>query len=207
MRIEIVVFDGFDELDAVLPFEVFRNAAQASDWDVALVGPAGAGEIVASHGMRLQVDAGLGRPDAIVVPGGGWGDRAPKGTRQQVAEGHLPDRIRELAPGCAWVSSVCTGAMVLAAAGLTKGRPATTHHVALEELRESGAHLVDARVVDDGDLITCGGVTSGLDMALWMVERELGPELATRIAREMECERSQQIWKGELIAADVPRTR
>ena len=130
MRIEIVVFDGFDELDAVLPFEVFRNAAKASDWDVALVGADGPGEIVASHGMRLQVDAGLGRPDAIVVPGGGWGDRSAKGTWQQVQDGRLPDRVRELAPECAWVSSVCTGAMVLAAAGLTKGRPATTHHVA-----------------------------------------------------------------------------
>jgi transcriptional regulator GlxA family with amidase domain len=194
MRIEIVIFDGFDELDAVLPYEVFRNAAQASDWDVALVGAQGPGEVVASHGMRLQVDSGLGRPDAIVVPGGGWGDRAAKRTWAQVQDGRLPQLVRELAPGCAWVSSVCTGAMVLAAAGLTTGRPATTHHIALDELRESGAQLVDARVVDDGDLITCGGVTSGLDMALWIVERELGAELAGVVAREMECTRSSAVW-------------
>jgi transcriptional regulator GlxA family with amidase domain len=201
MRIEIVVFDGFDELDAVLPFEVFRNAANAANaaaktagWDVALVGARGPGEIIASHGLRLQVEAGLGRPDAIVVPGGGWADRASKGTWQLVQDGQLPDRLRELAPECAWVSSVCTGAMVLAAAGLTKGRPATTHHAAHQELRESGAQLVDARVVDDGDLITCGGVTSGLDMALWMVERELGAELAAVVAREMEATRSSAIW-------------
>jgi transcriptional regulator GlxA family with amidase domain len=201
MRIEIVVFDGFDELDAVLPFEVFRNAAKASDWDVALVGVDGPGEIVASHGLRLSVDAGLGRPDAIVIPGGGWGDRSTKGTWQQVQDRRLPQRVRELAPKCTWVASVCTGAMVLAAAGLTKGRPATTHHVALEELRATGAELKGARVVDDGDLITCGGVTSGLDMALWMVERELGNELATKISREMECERSPHIWRRELTAA------
>jgi transcriptional regulator GlxA family with amidase domain len=207
MRIEIVVFDGFDELDAVLPFEVFRNAAKASDWDVALVGVDGPGEVIASHGLRLQVDVGLGRPDAIVVPGGGWGGRAAKGTRQQVQDGHLPELVRELAPDCAWVASVCTGAMMLAAAGLTTGRPATTHHVAHEELRESGAQLIDARVVDDGDLITCGGVTSGLDMALWMVERELGKELAALIAREMECERSSHIWQRELTPAGAPRTR
>jgi transcriptional regulator GlxA family with amidase domain len=194
MRIEIVVFDGMDELDAVLPFEVFRNAAQASDWDVAMVGVHGGGEIVASHGMRLQVEAGLGRPAAVVVPGGGWASRAPKGTWQQVQDGHLPERIREIAAGCTWVASVCTGAMVLAAAGLTKGRPATTHHAAHEALRESGAQLVDARVVDDGDLVTCGGVTSGLDMALWMVERELGAELAAGIGREMEATRSSAIW-------------
>jgi transcriptional regulator GlxA family with amidase domain len=196
MRIEIVVFDGFDEVDAVAPFEVFRNAAQAHpEWDVALVGVRGGGEVVASHGMRLSVDAGLGRPDAIVVPGGGWNDRSPQGTWQQVQDGYLPERLRELAPGCAWVASVCTGAMVLAGAGLTKGRPATTHHAAHEELRASGADLIaEARVVDDGDLITCGGVTSGLDMALWMVERELGAELAAVIAREMECEQSRAIW-------------
>jgi len=195
MRIEIVIFDGFDELDAVLPYEVFRNAAGASDWDVALVGADGSGEVVASHGMRLQVDAGLGRPDAIVVPGGGWNDRSPKGTRQQVQDGHLPSRLRELAPGCSWVASVCTGAMVLAAAGLTSGRPATTHHTAHDDLRASGADLKDARVVDDGDLITCGGVTSGLDMALWMVERELGPGLAQKISREMEATRSSSVFR------------
>lgn len=199
MRIEIVVFDGFDELDAVLPFEVFRNAGEASDWDVALVSADGPGEIVASHGMRLHVDAGLGHPDAVVVPGGGWGNRAAKGAWQQVQDGRLPDQLSALAPGCAWVSSVCTGAMVLAAAGLTKGRPATTHHVACEELRETGAELVEARVVDDGDLITCGGVTSGLDMALWMVERELGAELAGAIAREMEATRSSAIWRREPV--------
>ncbi len=106
-----------------------------------------------------------------------------KGTWQQVQDGHLPSRIRELAPGCSWVASVCTGAMVLAAAGLTSGRPATTHHCAHDDLRASGADLKDDRVVDDGDLITCGGVTSGLDMALWMVERELGPDLALTSAR------------------------
>jgi transcriptional regulator GlxA family with amidase domain len=195
MRIEIVVFDGFDELDAVLPFEVFRNAAQACDWDVALVGVRGPGEVLASHGMRLQVDAGLGRPDALVVPGGGWNDGSPAGTRAEVEDGYLPDLLREIAPGCAWTSSVCTGAMVLAAAGLTTGRPATTHHVALKDLEASGAQLVDARVVDDGNLITCGGVTSGLDMALWMVERELGADVGAKVARAMEATRSSSVWR------------
>ena len=207
MRIEIVVFDGFDELDAVLPFEVFRNAAHASDWDVALVGVRGPGEVVASHGMRLQVDAGLGRPDAVVVPGGGWNDGSPAGTRAEVEDGYLPDRLREIAPGCAWTSSVCTGAMLLAAAGLTTGRPATTHHVALKDLEASGAQLVDARVVDDGNLITCGGVTSGLDMALWMVERELGADVGAKVARAMECERSTRIWQRELTPKVGPRTQ
>jgi transcriptional regulator GlxA family with amidase domain len=197
MRIEIVAFDGLDELDAVLPYEVLSNAAQAHpDWEVALVGVDGPGRVVGSHGLRIEVDAGLENPDVIVVPGGGWGNRAPRGAWQQAQDGHLPDRLRELAPTCEWVASVCTGAMLLAAAGLTKGRPATTHHVAHEDLRQSGADVMaDHRVVDDGNLITCGGITSGLDLALWLIERELGADLAATVAREMEHERVGRIWQ------------
>jgi transcriptional regulator GlxA family with amidase domain len=199
MRIEIVVFDGMDELDAIVPFEVLSNAAQfGTDWDVALVGVSEPGQIVGSHGMRLHVDETLGSPGAVVVPGGGWGDRAPKGAWQQANDGYLPDRLRELAPSCEWVASVCTGAMLLAAAGITKGRPATTHHVAHDELRASGANLIaDARVVDDGNLLTCGGVTSGLDLSVWIVERELGPEIAARVSAEMEYERRGTLWRAD----------
>ena len=197
MRIEIVVFDGLDELDAVLPFEVLTNAAKAgADWDVELVGVREAGVVTGGHGMQIKVDAVLGTPDAIVVPGGGWGDRAAAGAWQQAQDGYLPERLREIAPTCQWVASVCTGGMLLAAAGITKGRPATTHHVAHQDLRDSGAEVIaDARVVDDGDLITCGGVTSGLDMALWLIERELGPGLAKLVSREMEHERGGKLWQ------------
>jgi transcriptional regulator GlxA family with amidase domain len=198
MRIEIVVFDGMDELDAIVPFEVLSNAALfGTDWEVALVGVREAGQIVGSHGMHLDVDETLGSPAAVVVPGGGWGDRAPKGAWQQVNDGYLPGRLRELAPSCEWVASVCTGAMLLAAADITKGRPATTHHVAHDELRASGANVIaDARVVDDGNLLTCGGVTSGLDLSVWIVERELGPEIAAKVSAEMEYERRGTLWRA-----------
>jgi transcriptional regulator GlxA family with amidase domain len=198
MRIEIVVFDGMDELDAIVPFEVLTNAAQlGADWDVALVSADEPGQIVGSHGLRLDVSEALGTPDAFVVPGGGWGDRSPKGAWQLANDGRLPDRLRQLAPGCAWVASVCTGAMLLAAAGITEGRPATTHHIAHEDLRASGANLMaDARVVDDGNLLTCGGVMSGMDLSLWIVERELGPEIAARVSAEMEYERRGKLWKA-----------
>ncbi len=192
MRIEIPLFPGFDELDALAPFEAMRNAG----WDVHLVGARGPGEVVASHGARLLVDAGLGHPDAILVPGGGWGDRADEGTWGEVERGDLPRALAERAPGCAWMASVCTGAMLLAAAGLTAGRPAVTHAVALEDLRTSGAEVIaDARVVDDGDLLTAGGVTSGLDLSLWLIEREDGAEAAAVVARELEHERSGTIWQ------------
>ena len=75
------------------------------------------------------------------------------------------------------------------AAGLTNARPATTHHRAVEELQASGAEVVDARVVDDGDLVTAGGVTSGLDLALWLVERHFGVDTAHSVQSELEYER------------------
>lgn len=199
VRIEIVVFDGFDELDAVAPYEVLRTAqAYGADWDVALVGVAGAGMVKAHHGLRLDVTEVLGHPDALIVPGGGWSQRSERGTWGEVQRGDLPVRIAAAAPGCAWVASVCTGAMLLSAAGLTRGRPATTHHVAHADLAAAGAELItNARVVDDGDLLTAGGITSGLDLALWVVEREAGAAIAAKVARQMEYERSDVVWTRE----------
>ncbi len=179
------------------PYEILSNAANAgADWDVALVGLDGAGQSWRGMGLRIQVDEGLESPDALIVPGGSWATRAPVGVWQQVQDGHLPNLVRELAPNCEWVASVCTGAMVLAAAGLTKGRPATTHHMALDDLRATGAEVIaDARVVDDGDLLTCGGVTAGADLALWIIEREIGPEMAASVAALVEHERTGKLWR------------
>jgi transcriptional regulator GlxA family with amidase domain len=198
-RIEIPVFDGFDELDAVGPYEVLRTASQISAdaaLDVALVGAHGPGEVVAAHGLRLNVTEGLGRPDAVIVPGGGWTGRAPRGTWHEVQAGVLPARLAEVAPSCRWVASVCTGAMLLAAAGLTTGRRVTTHHDALKDLRATGAGVVDgARVVDDGDLLTAAGVTAGLDLSLWIVERACGLALADAVATEIEHRRLRRVHR------------
>ena len=71
-----------------------------------------------------------------------------------------------------------------------------THHGAVEELRETGADVVDARVVDDGDVLTCGGVTAGIDLALWLVEREFGTDLADAVASVMEYDRSEDVVGG-----------
>jgi transcriptional regulator GlxA family with amidase domain len=84
--------------------------------------------------------------------------------------------------------------MIVAAAGLFKGRPGTTHHAALEDLARAGASLVEERVVDAGDLISAGGVTSGIDLALWLVEREWGRELADAIAVQIEHHRVGDVW-------------
>ena len=79
--------------------------------------------------------------------------------------------------------------MLLAASGLTAGRRATTHHLAIDDLRASGAEVVEARFVDDGDIVTAGGVTSGLDLALHLVERFADAAIAERVAAEIEYER------------------
>ena len=81
--------------------------------------------------------------------------------------------------------------------GLTRGRPCTTHHQARADLEAAGATWVSARVVDDGDLVTAGGVTSGLDLALWLLEREVGPEAAAATEAYLEYERRGTVWRRE----------
>jgi transcriptional regulator GlxA family with amidase domain len=191
MQIDIIIFDGFDELDALGPYEVLRTAETlGADLHAELVGARGAGTITASFGTRLTVDRGPSETaDLVLVPGGGWLNPGP-GARVEAERGDLPALLARAHERGAAVGSVCTGAMLLAAAGLVQGRPATTHHTAIEDLRAAGATIVDgARVVDDGDVITAGGVTSGLDLALWLVEREAGVDIAEQVARDKEYER------------------
>src|SRR4051794_8550707 len=155
MRIEVLVFDGFDELDSLAPFEVFANAAQiVPDLEVSLVTATGQAQVTGSHGVRFTA---LRRwapeeADVLLVPGGGFADPGP-GVRDLIAEGTLPADLRRLRPRQV-LASVCTGAMLLAAAGLLKGRPATTHPIAYDALTAAGAELSKTRVVDDGDIVT-----------------------------------------------------
>ncbi len=137
--------------------------------------------MTASHGLRVTVDGGLsGDADLVIVPGGGWNDRAAAGARAEADRGVLPARLAELHERGARIGSVCTGGMLLAAAGLTDGR-ATTHHGALDDLRASRAEVVDAWSTTA--MSSAGGVTSGLDLALHLVERQVGKQLADGIAR------------------------
>ena len=196
MQIAIVVFDGVDELDAIAPFEVFDNAQQAgADLDVRLCTLDDTDEITASHGVRIGVDDRLAAldPDLLVVPGGQWGARGETGAWAEAERGDLPAAIADLQEAGVDLASVCTGGLLLARAGVTDGRPATTHASAREELRMSGADLVDARVVDDGDLVTAGGVTAGLDLAFHLIRREFGLEIADRVATQMEYDPAEAV--------------
>ncbi|MDL5362079.1 DJ-1/PfpI family protein [Halalkalicoccus sp. NIPERK01] len=217
MKVEILLYEGFDELDAIGPYEVFRTAAEAGgDLSASLVTPDPAERVTASHGLRVEPDGVLGEPDLLVVPGGGWSSRNERGTWGEYERNDLPPLIAERYDRGATVASVCTGAMLLERAGLLDGRPAITHASALGDLRETDAEVIGTtdgtvprvvdgeergssgrtseampRVVDDGDVLTAGGVTSGIDLALWLVEREIGEELAGTVATTLEYERGE----------------
>ena len=199
MRIEIILFDGFDELDAIGPFEVFKNATDGgADFDVRLVSSSPAREVIGAHGLHVRAHEPFpiaDPPQLVIVPGGGWVARSPRGARAEVERGDIPARIKQLHTAGAAIAAVCTGAMLVAAADLLRDRSATTHHCAIEDLRAAGVNLVDARVVDDGEIITCGGVTSGIDLALWLVERYCGCDAAAAVEREMEYERRGKVWR------------
>jgi transcriptional regulator GlxA family with amidase domain len=181
VKVDIVAFEGMDELDAVGPLEVLRRAK----FDVKLVGFVP--QVTCAYGLSIMLDSHP-RDDAEVVifPGGGWVSRASKGARAEVDAGRWVALIEDAQSRGAVLASVCTGAMILAAAGVLKGRRANTHHDAWADLEAAGAMLVKQRVVDDGDLITAGGVTSGIDLGLHLVERFQSAEAANAIADTLE---------------------
>jgi transcriptional regulator GlxA family with amidase domain len=195
IRIDVLLFDGFDELDAIGPYEVLRNAFE----EVTLTSASGPEVIRAAHGAVLQtVRPPAADSDWLIVPGGGWNDRAARGTWAEVQRGNLPKLIRSAHTGGTRIASVCSGAMLLAAAGLLTGKPATTHAAAIEDLRDAGATIIEgARVVDLGDIVTAAGVTSGLDLALWLVERLAGTEVVREASTEIEYERSSDVWMDD----------
>lgn len=150
--------------------------------------------VTTSKGVRMEIPVGWSPQDAdvLVVPGGGPHDLPGSGLHRLIDDAAF---MRRLARVRAVKVGVCTGVMALSAAGLTRGRPATTHAIAKAALAAQGATVINARVVDDGDLVTCAGITSGLDLGLWLVERHLGPRLATEIETMLEYERRGTVWR------------
>ena len=186
-----MAFDGMDELDALGPLEVLRSAeAGGAPFTTRLVGLDGVAQVVGSHGLRVSLDGSwMAGAEVVVVPGGGWASRSDTGTWGEVRRGTwLPLLAAAHAEG-AVMASVCTGALLLAAAGIVGKRRASTHHRSRADLALTGATVTHDRVVDEGDLVTSGGVTSGLDLALWLVERFWSAGAADAVAAEMEYER------------------
>lgn len=198
LRVHVVMFDGVEELDFSAPYEVFSASGYFTDREVetryvTLDGPR---TVKASYGTRLRVDHGWApeQADVLVVPGGGYARREDPGVWAEIRRGSLPRALAAATRPGLTVSALCTGVMLLAAAGLTAGRPCTTHHRARADLERQGGVLKNARVVDDGDLVTAGGVTSGLDLALWLVRRELGADAAVGLEEMLEYEARGTVW-------------
>jgi transcriptional regulator GlxA family with amidase domain len=186
MNAEILLFDGFDELDAIGPFEVLADAV-----DTAFVTLEGARDVTSARGLVVRAQRALSeRPGLLIIPGGGWLDRAAEGARAQAERGEVPAAIAARHAAGTIVASVCTGALLLARSGILDGRRATTNPQALGDLRaHGGIEVVEARVVDDGDILTAGAPACGLDLALHLLERFGGPAVAEAAARELQYER------------------
>jgi transcriptional regulator GlxA family with amidase domain len=179
MRIAILIFDKLTVLDAIGPYEVLRSVP---GWEVQFVAPeagavradSGALGLIADHSIDNLTEA-----DVVLVPGG-------EGSRPLLEDERVLGWLRDIDQTTRWTTSVCTGSLVLGAAGLLQGKRATSHWLFTEQLREYGAAPATERVVEDGKVITAAGVSSGIDMALHLVSREAGPEMAQSVQLAIE---------------------
>ena len=179
MRIAILIFEKLTALDAIGPYEVLRSVP---GWEVRFVGPAKGPVRTDSGALGLSADYGLDEveeADVVLVPGG-------EGNRPLLADEAVLSWLRRLDEGSKWTTSVCTGSLVLGAAGLLEGKRATCHWAFLEQLRGFGADPVGGRFVEDGKVLTAAGVSAGIDMALHLVGLEAGPEVAQAIQLGIE---------------------
>jgi putative intracellular protease/amidase len=179
MDIVCLVFDGITALDIVGPYEVLQRLPGA---DLKFVGLARGEVRTDTKVLGLFADFGIDeitRADVLVVPGG-------FATRQLEKNEKLLEWIRAIDATSTFTTSVCTGSMLLAAAGLLEGKTATCHWASLERLREYGAMPTGERVVEQGKLITAAGVSSGIDMALTLAARLAGDEIAQAVQLGIE---------------------
>jgi len=179
----ILIFDVVEELDFVGPYEVFTMSNEvfahkgSKQRDKVLLISQSGTKVTCAKKMRVEADCSIAdapRLDVLLVPGG-------MGTRTEVNNQVLLDWIAKVSASCEWVTSVCTGALLLTAAGPAKGKRVTTHWGFVEELRkrrEASEVLEKIRYVRDGNVVTAAGVSAGIDMALWLVGQMHGEDHA-----------------------------
>lgn len=178
MKIAILLYEKLAALDAVGPYEVLRCVP---GWEVEFVGTS-KGEVRAEGGLGLSVDRTLEEvtdPDVVLVPGG-------EGCEVVAKDEAVLSWLRDVDERTKWTISVCTGAEILGAAGLLRGKRATSNWLYLDQLPGHGAEPVGGRFVEDGKTITAAGVTAGIDMALHLVSLEAGPEVAQAVQLGIE---------------------
>jgi transcriptional regulator GlxA family with amidase domain len=178
-RIAILIFDELTALDAIGPYEVLSRIPDA---ELRFVAKEAGVKRTDTGALGVEADLALGEltnPDVVLVPGG-------KGNRPLLEDAEVLDWLRAVHEGATWTTSVCTGALVLAAAGILDGKRATTHWAYMHRLEELGAEPVSERVVEDGKILTAAGVSAGIDMALTLAARMAGDTVAQAIQLGIE---------------------
>lgn len=181
--IGILIFDDAEELDFVGPYEAFTmsnemfgHSGRPKPDRVLLISETG-GPVTCAKGMRVEAHCSIAdapKLDVLLVPGG-------QGTRREVDNRPVMEWIARVAQDCEWVTSVCTGSLMLTAAGPARGKRVTTHWAfipALKERGEAGEVVERIRYVRDGNVVTSAGVSAGIDMALWLVGQMHGEDHA-----------------------------
>jgi transcriptional regulator GlxA family with amidase domain len=210
MHAQIVLYDGFDPFDVVAPFEVLAAGSEyvGGELEVTLVSAEGPRSVISgTRGLTLNAVAYLdpAKSGCVLVPGAsgpvaGDPDDGVETIPVLLARAAQTDLLPLLQKAFdnpdVTVTAVCGGSVILAMAGLIEGRHAVTHRLGLDLLDAAGVHAVAARVVDDGDLVTAGGVTSGLDLGLHLLDRWYGPRIAHAVEELFEYERRGTVWRN-----------
>jgi putative intracellular protease/amidase len=194
MDIAILIYDRFTALDAVGPYEVLSRLPGAA---VTFVAEQPGPKRTDTGRLALLADGTLeehAHPEIVLVPGG-------PGQAALMEDGPVHEWLRDAHETSTWTTSVCTGSLILAAAGLLEGKRASSHWLALEELGRLGAQPTSERVVFDGKLATAAGVSAGIDMALALAERIAGPELAQAIQLGIEYDPQPPFDAGSPVKA------
>jgi putative intracellular protease/amidase len=179
MQIAILLFEGFTALDAVGPYEVLSRLPGA---EVRFVAAEPGPTLTETGSLSLVAESPLSEaraPEIVVVPGG-------FGTRALLDDEELLGWIRSAHETSRWTTSVCTGSLLLGAAGVLRGLKATSHWAALDRLAAFGAEPTSERVVEQGKVITAAGVSAGIDMALRLAQHVAGEEVAKAIQLGIE---------------------
>ena len=179
MRIAILIFDRLTALDAVGPYEVLSRLPGV---ELVFVAEQAGPKRTDTGALALTADASIAEltdPDVLLIPGG-------EGNRPLLADETVLDWVRTADAGSTWTTSVCTGSLVLGAAGILEGRRATSHWAHLERLADYGAEPISERVVIDGKLVTAAGVSAGIDMALTLAAEIAGEQVAQAIQLGIE---------------------
>ena len=176
MRIGILVFEGVEEMDFAGPWEVLTSAAEGTEGHAVFTVAETTAPVRCEKGLIVIPDRTYDTVhdlDVLLIPGG-------SGARREGQNPATVAWIRAVAPGCAWIASVCTGAFLLLAAGPGRNRRITTHHRFVDRLRAlGGAEVVDGvRFVRDGNVVSSAGVMAGIDMSLWLAGQLFGTEAA-----------------------------